>query len=828
MTRPITVALAGNPNSGKSTVFNNLTGCRQHVGNYPGVTVETKQGTCRWGDHVIHVVDLPGTYSLTAYSPEEVEARSFIVEQQPDVVVNIVDASNIERNLYLTTQLLELGRPVIIALNMVDVARARGIEFDLDRLAVLLGTPIVPMVGSRNEGTGDVVRMIVRVVTDGAPYEARHVDYGSEIEEEVARVEGSLPGGTRGSHVPQRWVALQLLQGDPEVAKSVPERAREVAAASIAHLERVFGGPLDTVMADRRYGFVSGACQEAVRSTAEMRHSLSDAIDAVVTSSLFGLPLFMALMYAVFFVTFRIGGPATDLLSAGFGHLGELIATWWPLGADSAVRDLLVDGVIGGVGGVLSLLPNVLLLFMAIAVLEDSGYMARAAFIMDRLMHHIGLHGKSFIPLVLGFGCTVPAVMATRILENRRDRLTTMLVAPLMSCGARFAVYSLMIPAFFAPQWRAPVLWSIYLIGVVLAMGGARLLRGTVLRGESVPLVMELPPYRMPTARGVLIHMWERGGEYAKKAGTVILALSVVLWAMTTYPRIPEDSRHAQRRVDAAVAFDSGVIMLNTMLDLPATSGALREELAPRVVSITRGEGAGAAKADVVQDEAEHDRAARFLALLSDVRTVRERLAEAEGARFENADGSARRLLRQAAMARLSQLEHSQPDLFAAASYYLDEVEGPYVAAVEAADADEHTARLGNSVAGRIGRFLEPALTPLGFDWRIGTAFIGAMAAREAFIAQMNILFAVGGHRSSDELQARLHHAYPPLTGFNIMLFLLIGSPCLPALVVTYRESRSWKWPAMQIAGLTLAAYVTTLIVHSLGTLAGVGTTVAG
>ncbi|MBN1425788.1 ferrous iron transport protein B [Candidatus Fermentibacteria bacterium] len=829
MTRSITVALAGNPNSGKSTIFNNLTGHRQHVGNYPGVTVETKQGVCRWGDQQIHIIDLPGTYSLTAYSPEELEARTFIVKQQPDVVVDVVDASNIERNLYLTTQLLDLGRPVIIALNMTDVAHVRGIEFDLKQLSLLLGTPIVPMVGSRNEGTRELIAAIAQVATDGSPYRSRHVYYGREIEEEVARVEDALTsdGGAQAS-VPQRWVALQLLEGDPEVAETAPSAAKAVAASSIQHLERVFGGALDTVMADRRYGFVSGACQEAVRSTAETRHSLSDAIDAVVTSSLFGLPLFLALMYVVFLVIFRLGGPATDLLSAGFGHLGSLIIDWWPPGMDTTVRDLLVEGVIGGVGGVLALLPNVLFLFMAIAILEDTGYMARAAFITDRLMHHIGLHGKSFIPLVLGFGCTVPAVMATRILENRRDRLTTMLVAPLMSCGAKFAVYSMLIAAFFPQAWRAPVLWSVYLIGVMLAMAGARLLRSTLLRGESVPLVMELPPYRMPTVRGILIHMWERGGEFVKKAGTVILALSIVLWAMTAYPRLPDDGRYDARRDEAAARYEEGLHSLRALLGLPESSAVPGNLLLDDRVGLEENAAEGSVDDHKREATGEGATMERFLSLLRDVRAIRERMADAERVRFEDSGSSAKQLLQEAAVARLSQLEYREPSLFSAAVRYLDEVEGPYRVALESIDGEEHAARLGNSAAGRIGHFMEPALVPLGFDWRIGTALIGAMAAREAFIAQLGILFAADGRQSSRELQHRLGATYPPLTGFTIMLFILIGSPCLPTLAVTYRESRSWKWPLLQIIAFTFAAYAIVFVVYSLGMILGVGTTIIG
>jgi ferrous iron transport protein B len=745
------------------------------------------------------------------------------------VVVDVVDASNIERNLYLTTQLAELGRPLVIALNMTDVARARGIEFDLERLSILLGVPIVPMVGSRNEGTRDLVAAVIRVATGGPALPPRHVNYGSEIEEEIERITRTLAGDEPGvASVPTRWAALQLIERDPAVEHAVPPQSRAVAAASVAHLEKVFGGPVDTVLADRRYGFVSGACQEAVRSTAEARHSISDAIDVIVTSRFVGLPLFLALMYLVFLVTFRLGGPATDLLSQGFGGLAEIVTRWWPSGVDPAVRDLLVEGVIGGVGGVLSLLPNVLLLFMAIAILEDSGYLARAAFIMDHLMHHIGLHGKSFIPLVLGFGCTVPAVMATRILENRRDRLTTMFVAPLMSCGARFAIYSLLIPAFFPLQWRAPVLWSVYLVGVALAIAGAKLLRSTALRGESVPLVMELPPYRMPTIRGVCIHMWERGREYVKKAGTVILALSVVLWAMTTYPRAPEDPVCERGRLDATRAFHEGVRSLSSIIGIPTESETLSRVLLSRSGGgrFTTGGGVIPLSEDGRSDD--EDASTSFLSMLDEVIATRERMATANDPGSGGGHGVAGRLLHQAGLTRLAQLEREDPHLYEAVTRYLDRIERPYRMAVDSINADEHAARLGYSLGGRVGRFMEPALSPLGFDWRIGTALIGAMAAREAFIAQLGIMFAADGNASSDVLQTRLRSTYPPLTGFAIMLFILIGSPCVPTLVVTFRESRSWKWPAAQVIGLTVAAYLVVLFVNTLGTLLGIGTATIG
>lgn len=548
---PLTVALAGNPNSGKTTIFNALTGARQHVGNYPGVTVEKKEGICRFEGQSINLVDLPGTYSLTAYSTEERVARRFLIHEKPDVVIDILDAGNLERNLYLAVQIMELGVPLVLALNMSDVAAQRGIKFDLDLLRRLLGVDIVPTVGHRKNGTQDLLRTAVarsrQIDGDRRNTPSMRIHYGEEIEAERNRLQQRIEqSGLDLDGVPSHWLALKLLEGDTEVRDWVKDESLIVDADRAAqHLETLLGDSAEALIAERRYGFISGACQEAVRSTVESRHSMSDRIDAVVTNRVLGLPIFLGLMYLVFHLTFTLGEPPMGWIETGFDRLGAAIAGLWPSGAESLLRSLLVDGIIGGVGGVLVFLPNILLLFLAIAILEDSGYMARAAFLMDRLMHKIGLHGKSFVPMLIGFGCSVPAIMATRTLESRRDRLATMLVVPLMSCGARLPIYALIIPAFFPDVWHAPMLWLIYLIGIALAVVCAKLLKTTILRGETPPFVMELPPYRMPTMRSVGLHMWNRGGAYLKKAGTIILGISILLWAMQQWPGLSAEREAA-------------------------------------------------------------------------------------------------------------------------------------------------------------------------------------------------------------------------------------------------------------------------------------------
>jgi len=680
----IVVALAGNPNSGKSSLFNLLTGAHQHVANYPGVTVETQQGYCRYQDHEMVVVDLPGTYSLSAYSTEELIARHFILEEKPDVVVDVVDASNIERNLYLGTQLIEMGRPLVFAFNMADLAKRRGLVFDLGQLSRLLEARIVPTVGNKGEGRTPLLEAILQTAQEGSKTRIHTVPYGDEIEEELSRIEKAVfqwetgLGETYGL----RWLAVKLLEQDEEIVARVRHReVLDLVDKSVRHLRGIFRDEPEIVMADRRYGFISGACQETIKNSVERRHDASDTIDAAVTNRVLGLPIFLVLMYAVFWLTFVLGEYPMKVLERLFGWLGTAVSGLWPVGSESWLRSLLVDGVIAGVGGVVVFLPNILLLFLAIALLEDTGYMARAAFVMDRLMHKIGLHGKSFIPMLIGFGCSVPAIMATRILENRRNRLTTILVIPLMSCGARLTIYSLLIPAFFSPHWRGPVMWSIYLIGILLAVVCAKLLRLTIFQGETMPFVMELPPYRVPTPRSVLIHMWQRGWMFLKKAGTVILGISVVLWVLANFPK-------------------------------PAA-----QELA----------GLDAAQA------------------------------------------------RQVALA--------------------------------------------HSTMGRVGHLLEPALRPLGFDWKIGTALLGSLAAKEVFVSQLSIVYAAQSQDDADVLREKLRADYTPLVGFCIMLFCLISAPCVATLALTRQEAGSWRWMAFQFFSLTILAYVITFVVFQAGSL---------
>jgi len=539
----LTIALAGNPNCGKSTVFNALTGARQHTGNWPGKTVEKKEGVFQLDGHEINVVDLPGTYSLTAYSPEEVIARDFVINDKPDVVVAVIDAANLERNLYLTVQVLELGAPVTLALNMSDVAGARGIDINIERLSALLGgVPVVRTVGTRNQGVQELVqRALTDTQRDASGFK---VDYGQEIEEELSKLSALIRAcpETTAQFNP-RWLALKLLENEKDVVTRVAHMPGGTglissAQASIAHLESIYGDDVDIVIADRRYGFISGLVRQVVKHIHPDRLTPSDRIDQVIANRVLGIPIFLVMMYVVFRLVQEVSAPFLDWVDAVIsGPISRwCVALLQAVGGPNWLQSLLVDGVIAGVGGVLAFLPSLMVLYMFLALMEDSGYMARAAFVMDRFMSFLGLHGKSFIPMILGFGCAVPAIYATRTLENERDRFLTGLLVPLMSCSARLPVYMVFGLAFFGSD-AGRLIWAMYALGIVMAVVMGAIFSRTVLpRDQDTAFVLELPPYRLPTLKGLLIHMWDRASGFVKKAGTLILSVTVLLWFLLNLP----------------------------------------------------------------------------------------------------------------------------------------------------------------------------------------------------------------------------------------------------------------------------------------------------
>jgi ferrous iron transport protein B len=527
------IALAGNPNSGKTTVFNNLTGGRQHVGNWPGVTVEKKEGKFTYDGHEITIVDLPGIYSLTAYSMDERIARDFLLRENPDAVVVVIDASNLERNLYLVTQLLELGSNVILDLNMMDMVRSKGVEIDTSKLSAVLGIPVIQTVAHKREGIEELKEAIVQISPKKADF--FEIDYDQDIEDQIEILQNAVALPV----YPSRWVAIKLLEGDAEILKRVMHsKAESMVLESQAKLERHLDYDLETALVERRYAFLSGLVKESTRKTLDLmeRLDISDQIDRILVNRYLGIPIFLAMMWLVFQLVFTIGSPLADGIDSFMVWLGEAVSFGITgMKGPQWLSSLLSDGIIGGVGSVLVFLPNILLLFLAIAILEASGYMARGAFVMDRFMHALGLHGKSFIPMLLGFGCNIPGIMATRTLESEKDRILTILVNPLMSCSARLPIYVLFAGAFF-PRNQGLVIFSIYLMGIVLAVVVARIFKGVFFKGEVAPLIMELPPYRLPTIKGVLINMWERSSLFLRKAGTIIFLGVVLIWFLASLP----------------------------------------------------------------------------------------------------------------------------------------------------------------------------------------------------------------------------------------------------------------------------------------------------
>ncbi|MBR2964380.1 MAG: ferrous iron transport protein B [Lentisphaeria bacterium] len=718
MSRKYRIVLAGNPNCGKTTIFNCLTGARQHVGNYPGVTVESKTGEFMLGEDEIELIDIPGVYSLSSSSPEEGVAFEELTKPGIDLIMNVIDSSIPQRSLYLSTQLAELHIPMLIVFNMSDEAKKKGLKFNIQKLQSYFGCSIVQTVGSRGDGIDKLKNALAESLLHLEDHDVPKLTYGADVDDAIHELEEWIePAMTdRIRHIPARFFAIKLLEKDTCVMRLHEFQGLDaIIDAQITHLYARHAITAETFMADCRYAMISGACRDAISFTQERRREISDKIDAVVTNQWIGLPLFFAVMYLMFWFTFTCAAPMTDGIEWLFGWIQSLIERFWSPDVQPVLRSLLIDGVIHGVGGVIVFLPNILFLFLAIAFLEDTGYMARAAFVMDGIMRKFDLQGKSFVPLVLGFGCNVPAIMATRSIESERDRRTTILVLPLMSCGARLPIYALLIPAFFAVKYQAFVMFLIYAIGVAFAMLAARLLKSTLFKGDGEVYLMELPPYRVPTAKSILLHMWDRGVMYLQKAGTIILGVSVLLFIANNFPE--------------KKTFDV-------------------------------------------------DYGAQIMAVSADTSLSPEEQS--------------------AAFKRIERMRH--------------------------AEAAEYT------VSGRVGKFLEPAFKPVGFDWRVTTAAISALAAKEIFVSQLGILYAEDAESTGDEvdeqepLRQQLRRAYTPLQGFCMMLFCLLSIPCLATLAIIRRELNSWKWMFFEAAGLFVLAYVTTFIVYQLGLLLKIGT----
>jgi ferrous iron transport protein B len=579
--KSLSIALAGNPNSGKTTIFNNITGTRQKVGNWPGVTVEKKEGMVKKFGYDFKIVDLPGTYSLTPFSIEEIVARNYVLDERPDVVIDIIDASNLERSLYLATQLREIDCRVLFALNMADVAHAREIKIDGKKLSELLEVPVVFTIGNKNEGIDTLLKSAIELAESNYTVsKERKVKYSKDIENSISKLQFYLEN-LNGESVPYdiRWTAIKLIEDDKIVKERIVQKTGEKSQDILqeAKIQRNllmsrFDDDPEIVMTEERYGFIAGIIKEVLTTSTKQRVDISRNIDLVLTNRFIGFPIFIFFIWAMFQLTFSLGAYPMEWIEGSINLLSMIIGQILP---DNLFKDLLLDGIIAGVGSVIIFLPNILTLFFCIALFEDTGYMSRAAFLMDKIMHIIGLHGKSFIPMLMGFGCNVPAIMATRTLESEKDRTLTILITPFMSCSAKLPVYIVLAGTFFGAK-AGTVIFSIYILGIVLSIITGRIFRSTLFRGADAPFVMELPPYRVPMIKSLMIHMWDRSKIFIKKMGGIILVASILIWALSTFPldiqyQNDYDSEinkvNAYYRTKISNALDSDKIIFEQKLD---------------------------------------------------------------------------------------------------------------------------------------------------------------------------------------------------------------------------------------------------------------------
>ncbi len=706
-TNVLTIALAGNPNAGKTSIFNALTGAHHKVGNYPGVTVEKREGSIEFQGRNIYIVDLPGTYSLTAYALDEVVARDFVLNEKPDIIVDVLDSTNLERNLYLLLQLIELGLPVVAALNMADEAAEKGIAIDHALLSKTLGVPLVPTVGSRGEGVRELLETVI--ATFDAHTLPRMPSYGADIEAHIAALVELLKEDREfAAAYSPRWMAIKLIEKDPDAQKRIEHHAcaAKIHAALGAAWHWItlhYGKDPEIILSEQRYGYIHGAVSEAIHRKRLRGISLTEQIDRFVMHPLVGMPLFFFIIWAIFKLTFALGEYPVAWLEQLFGYL-EAVVQHSMLPA--LIRDLLVNGIIHGVGGVLSFVPLIVILFFCISFLEDTGYIARAAFLTDRFLHAIGLHGQSFMPLMLGFGCSVPAIMATRTLKSPKERIATILAIPFVSCGGKLPIYVLLAGTFF-PSNASTVVMLMYAGGLVLSVLSTFFLRRTVLKGESMPFVMELPPYRMPTLKGVLWHVWEKTWSYMRKAGTIILAVSVLMWIITSYPK-------AKGIEEFAAGARSSVATAQPGLSDAATAARVEE------------------------------------------------------------------------LVRQYQLEHS--------------------------------------IAGRIGKIIEPVIAPIGFNWKIGVALLPGLSAKELVVSTLGVLYgaSVDENSESPSLRQTLREApdWSPRIALALMVFILVMPPCFASLA-TIRAEAGNKWLAFQVAYSVALAWLISFLVSMLARAVG-------
>ena len=714
----VRIALAGNPNSGKTTVFNGYTGARQHVGNYPGVTVDRKEGHITVEGTPVTVVDLPGTYSLTAYSQEELVARRELSAGHVQAVIDVVDASALERNLLLTVQMLEMGIPVVLCCNMMDEARAAGIHIDMEHLGKLLGIPVLPMVARSGEGLQAAMKTAIALAREGKR-EPLRFSYGSDLDPVIADMEKRIAesGLLTNRHLPS-WVALKMLEGDSEIWHEarlsdahITAELEDICKKTAAHVRDTLNANLESIITDYRYGYIRSLLRDGIvrQDAGKDRLALSDKLDKVLTNAFFGPLIMIGVLYLMFQVTFELGAYPQGWVEDGFTWLGDAITAALPEGL---AQSLIVDGIIAGVGGVLSFVPLILIMFVLISFMEDSGYMARVAYMMDRIFRFFGLHGASVMPYIIAGGCAIPGAMATRTLRSPKEKLATLLTLPYMACGAKLPVFLLLAGAFF-PDNAATVMFLLTLSGWVVALVVARFLRSTIVKGEATPFVMELPPYRMPTPFGLLLHCWERAWMYIKKAGTILVAVAVLIWAGMTFPSLPEDK---------AAPFEQQIAQIEEQISAMPEGAEGRAALEDQL---------GEVKNDLSEEE------------------------------------------------------------------------------------------LSYSVAGRLGKAVEPFTRPAGFDWRTDIALLAGVAAKESIVATLGTAYALGEQDPEDAapLAERLKadSNWSPASALALMLFVLMYSPCFVALVVIKQEAGSWGWLAFSILFNTALAYGVAVIAYQVG-----------
>ena len=778
----IRIALAGNPNCGKTTMFNNITGAKQHVGNYPGVTVEKKEGHTNFDGQELLFIDLPGTYSLTARSLDELVARNVIVNDNPDVIVNVLDASNLERNLYLAAQLLELEKPMVIALNMSDVAEEMGIKYDLKKMAEMTGATIVNTVGRTNIGTKELLEATVSVAASKKASGVT-INYGDLLEGKIAeRVDLLKEAGT--VTYPLRWIAVKLLEKDADVIGKVMrfDNTEAVIQKAEAIREEIKNQvDLDVVFQEYRHRFAVEVYNTCLTQAPTQLETRSDRYDKILTHRILGLPIFMVVMWLLFNFVNTVGAIPQGWIEDGFTALQAWVVTVIPEGQ---LQSLISDGVIAGVGAVLSFVPLILLLFLGISFLEDTGYMARAAFVIDRVMRACGLHGKSFIPLLLGFGCSVPSVMGARILDNYKDRMVTILITPFMSCSARLPVYTLFAAAFFPPEWAGTVVFGVYALGIVFGIVFAKIFRKYLFAGEAEPFVMELPPYHLPTLKATLTHMFERGIMYLKKAGTFILAASILVWFITTYPMDVEYSKDYDALHDQ-VAQTYEMKGAETLAHFGITTDDQKDAV-DKIVEDMK---------STVQDATDAAKAA----------------GEDEPEVAVEEDSEAPELF--------NDIKDENKDLFPAA-WAMYKNSANLDAENDKLDKEQASEKIEQSYAASFGKAINPVLEPLGFDWKMGLSLVAGLAAKEVVISTLGTIYAVGGDDQNpapltEYLQNDPH--FTPLIALTLMLFILIYPPCIAALAVIRRETGSWKWMLFMFFYENAFAWIACFIFYNIG-----------